>query len=310
MRSNNQVTVRGLDDALTAWLRNLADAQHRSLDKQVLFILEQYRAQSSEAHHSKELSAVQRYASAQGERLRAALAAVTAIPLFSSWTPVTVAREAGINDPTAVLAAFAGETPLPIDLANRISDVLTVRAVWLTDGTNQPYSSDYWRLDGASIDATLARFRELAPPDHHRAIHLLRSDSPRGELYVLVTDDNSPTFQLYTTPHILSEDVGSGGAAAIRVIFRLLKRLETARPSLRVLSHVVPAAALSAVLTTPRGPLLHPLSLVSGHADGCWAQDVWDAGMLEKGPEHWPGQKAFSRLFIASMQPNVADAYS
>lgn len=293
MTRGRQLTVRGIATDMMTWLQQVAEQERRSLDKQILYILERYRAQHAERS----------YATAQGERLNAALAAITALPPFSTLNATVVAEKAQVADATAVLRAFSGEVALPFELGDRVASVLTVSPDWLKHGTGTPYPCAYWRLDGGEIGEVTARLASYRAD--HGTVRFLRDDSPTGNLYILCTFDGSPRFELYHTPHHISEHVGGGGAAAIRRFFRILKDASHSQGKIYFTSHIIAAGQLRNVIENESG-MKHPLSLTWNRTDNHWADDVWDRAMLDNGIEHWPGQKAFSRRFIPEAEAEEA----
>lgn len=204
--------------------------------------------------------------------------------------PSHVAQRLGEPKAGDVEDWFLGEKESTFEQLARISTLFGVRAEWLQHGDGCIYPVAHHRLSESPVPAvdwlTAWDTEGHESGDKLKTLHLIRSTSDAGELYV-VKESNQGRYRIYYTPTHISEHIGAGGEAMLRALFvtlELLYKRCTQTTKYAVKGHLLRPTDVS---TLTNGNT-NPSAVLLDGTDSMWWEDCWDRSMVEK-LEYWPG---------------------
>jgi len=230
------------------------------------------------------------------ERLTRLLEQVNYDMRTNKLRPSHVAQRIGESTAEGVEDWFLGLKEPTFTQLQNIADLFGVRAEWLQHGDGAIYPVQLHRLseDPATAVNWLTKWdtEEHEGGDQLKTLHLIRSTSDQGELYV-VKASTGGRYRIFYTPTHVSEHIGAGGEAMLRSLFvtleLLYKRYTAIGAPYSVKSHLVKPADI----TNLTNGNTNPSAILLDRTDSMWWEDCWDAEMF-KSHEYWPGWRALS----------------
>ena len=227
------------------------------------------------------------------ERLSRLLQLVNADLYGDKLRPSHVAQEIKEERATEVEDWFLGNIEPTFAQLEAIANAFGINVKWLQHGDGNIYPVQNHRLSEDPEQAVqwLGTWDTDNPEgDAVKILHLIRSTSEQGELYI-VKESIRGHFRVYYTPTHVSEKIGTGGEAQLKYLFvtleLLYKRWSKVRVKYQVIGHLLDPTDVT-LLT--RGQT-NPGALLKDHGVSMWWEDIWHREMIEK-HNYWPGWRS------------------
>lgn len=299
-----KLSVRNIPNEIFRALEALADQHDRSTEGEVRQAIrawvEPAIVQQSRATRRQELA----------ERLNRMLKQVN----MSRNTPLRISQIAeriGEDHAEHVENWFLGEEEPGFRQLVAVAEVLGVDPDWLKHGNETLYPVEYHRLSEnpfAAVDWLL----HWTPPERGtggqtlKALHLVRSEDPSGNLYV-VKESAAGHYVTYITPIHVSEVIGAGGESSLAALFVTLELLFKRFDSVTGVTVLGYQMSPDDVAQLTRGHT-NPGGLLIDRIRSTWWEDIWDHDMAHK-REYWPGwHSLYARIeYVIAHRPYLSD---
>lgn len=245
-------------------------------------------------------------------RLQHALDEYRRVPGQKGLLVSELAERAGLSEPSELMAALDGRfTALSFTNLDKLAVALGVSSEWLKHGRGAPYdAAGEVRLShdvDEAIDMLVEPCKRTGSPV--KSLWFFRANDARGELLIVRTFKQAPLFDVWETPYVLSDDVGSSGErdqVYLMAVFRALyHRYTHGRLSelVAIKSYLIDPSFYQVSETKKYqmndidAPI--PLRWPSLADESAWWEDIWnDAGPASK-CEHWEGMQELRQKLLS-----------
>lgn len=284
----NKIAIRNIPNSIFKALESLADLHDRSTEAEARQALrawvEPLLVQDSRNTRRKQVA----------ERLNRMLTQTNSGRRGPKLTTSHIAEAIQEERAEDVEDWFLGEKEPSFSQLSAIASYLGVDPDWLKHGDRALYPPAYQRLSENPFEA-VDWLLSWNPADSQsngklKTLHLIRADSPAGELYIVKESEKGHFLTSHTPIHV-SEEIGAGGEASLAALFvtleLLYKRYTKLGSDIMVLGYVLRPDDVTQLMSGNT----HPGSLLKESSRSMWWEDIWDREMAP-GHSYWPGWKS------------------
>jgi plasmid stability protein len=235
-------------------------------------------------------------------RLRELLDQINSVLPVRVLRPSHIAQKIGEAYAEPIENGFTGEIELSFAQLEAIAKYLGAVPEWLLHGDGHPFPTDHFRPSENAAEFT-TQLLDLDQSERVTALHFVRCADQTGAL-MIVKQYGPWRCKTQMTPIHVSEEIGSGGEAALTALSVSLEHLyrhyEKNGPIIK--SYLARPETFRALLDGK----VHPIALIRDARSSCWWEDFWDTNRFDR-VEHWPGWKTICNRIAANVdsRPNL-----